>query len=137
MGVHSDSDGNVSTTDPHPLTYAEYQARSAATAVFPKIQISLNGGPLIDAPWLYPLLGLLGEAGELAEKFKKTVRDRDGRLTAEDQGLIQKERGDVMWYLARLAEAGGTTLIDAAAANLAKLESRQARRVRKGSGDTR
>lgn len=119
------------------LSMNDYQEFSRATSVYPTIRISVGDGPLVEAPWLYPLLGLLGEAGELAEKYKKFVRDDHGVMTPARAEAIQGERGDVNWYLARLAEAGQSTLGADAHKNLEKLASRKARGVLGGSGDNR
>jgi len=120
----------------YDLTLNQYQERSKATAVYPRIQISIDGGPLIDAPWLYPLLGLCGEVGEMVEKYKKLLRDAHGEMTEERKHAIREERGDALWYLARLASVD-STLENDAQVNLAKLASRKERGKLKGSGDTR
>lgn len=127
----------MSPRNPDELTFAEYQARSKATAVYPRIQIIIDDGEPLEAPWLYPLLGLCGEVGELSEKFKKLLRDDHGLVTEERSQAIAKERGDPLWYLARLAEAANVDLEDDARLNLAKLESRQKRGALGGSGDNR
>lgn len=121
----------------YDLTLNQYQERSRATAVYPRIQLIIDGSAPVDVPWLYPLLGLLGECGELAEKYKKLIRDDHGVMTPERDQAIAKERGDPMWYLARLSEAAGTTLEDDARLNLAKLHSRGARGKLGGDGDDR
>lgn len=83
------------------------------------------------------LLALMGEAGEIAEKAKKIVRDHDADFTKLDRGDIAKELGDVMWYVAVLANYFGIDLDDVAAKNVAKLQDRKARDVLSGSGDDR
>lgn len=107
----------------------EYQAKSAATAVYP------GGWPAI----FYCTLGLCGESGEVAEKVKKVLRDGSGNFsdatTATD--AIKLELGDVLWYLAQLATELGLTLEEVAEANLQKLQSRQQRGKLGGSGDGR
>lgn len=86
---------------------------------------------------LHLVLGLVGESGEIAEKFKKWVRDLDSDEDRIDRADIAKELGDVLWYLAVLADYLDLSLEDIATANLAKLASRQRRGVLGGSGDYR
>lgn len=82
---------------------------------------------------IYPTLGMMGEAGEVSEKVKKWMRG-DREL---DKAELIKEVGDVMWYIASLADDLGYTLQDVIDANVAKLTSRKERGVVKGSGDNR
>jgi len=86
---------------------------------------------------LHLVLGLAGESGEVAEKFKKWVRDLDSDETRIDRAGIAMELGDVLWYVAVLADYLDLSLEDIAAANLAKLAGRQGRGVLGGSGDNR
>jgi NTP pyrophosphatase (non-canonical NTP hydrolase) len=86
---------------------------------------------------LHLVLGLVGESGEVAEKFKKWVRDLDSDEARIDRADIAKELGDVLWYLAVLADYLDLSLDDIATTNLAKLASRQGRGVLGGSGDNR
>jgi NTP pyrophosphatase (non-canonical NTP hydrolase) len=104
----------------------EYQKWSKKTAIYPKNE-SLP----------YVILGLTNEAGEVAGKYKKCIRDDGGILTEERRNQLIDEAGDVCWYLARLAEELGTTLEDMMQKNHDKLEDRLARNVIKGSGDNR
>ena len=83
------------------------------------------------------LLGLVGETGEVAEKFKKLVRDKDGDLNKLDRDDIIKEFGDILWYLSVLADFLGVPLEEVAEKNIKKLTDRQERGVLKGSGDNR
>src|SRR5215470_1934820 len=76
---------------------------------------------------LHLVLGLVGESGEIAEKFKKWVRDLGSDESLIDRADIAKELGDVLWYLAVLADYLELSLDDIAATNLAKLASRQSR----------
>lgn len=83
----------------------------------------------------YTSLGLAGEAGEIANKVKKILR---GDYAADDiRDDLSKELGDVLWYVAMVAEAFDLSLEDIADANLQKLASRQERGVIQGSGDDR
>jgi NTP pyrophosphatase (non-canonical NTP hydrolase) len=109
------------------VNFSEYQRSSRATAVYPDAGANLT----------YPALGLCGEAGEAAEKVKKAIRDDGGELTEERRAALAVELGDVLWYVAQLATEAGLELDVIAAANLAKLRSRQQRSMLSGSGDTR
>lgn len=83
------------------------------------------------------VLGLSGEAGEVAEKMKKILRDKGGQMTDEDKKEFIKELGDILWYINSTALYLGYTLDDVAQANLDKVLSRKARGVSHGSGDNR
>jgi len=106
---------------------SDYQERSRATAVYPDAGDNL----------LYPTLGLCGEAGEVAEKVKKMVRDDGGVLSPERRAALSKELGDVLWYVAQLATEAELDLDAIAQDNLEKLDSRRRRSVLQGSGDDR
>jgi NTP pyrophosphatase (non-canonical NTP hydrolase) len=86
---------------------------------------------------LHLVLGLAGESGEVAEKFKKWVRDLDSDESRIDRADIAQELGDVLWYVAVLADYLDLSLDDIASGNLAKLAGRRARGVLGGSGDNR
>lgn len=85
----------------------------------------------------YAVLGLCSEAGEVAGKVKKVLRDQDGNFSAEAKAEIASEAQDCLWYLAAIARELGTTLEAMGQANLAKLESRSRRGTLQGSGDNR
>lgn len=82
----------------------------------------------------YMTLGLAGEAGEIANKVKKLIRDED---TPERREAIAAELGDVLWYVAGLATVLGHDLSKLAQANLDKLAARAAKKTLQGSGDDR
>ncbi len=92
-----------------------------------------------DAPdeFMHLVLGLVGEAGEIAENVKKLVRDKNGDLAQLDRDDMAAELGDVLWYAAVLASFLGLSLDDIAQRNLDKLADRQRRAVLGGSGDKR
>lgn len=90
-----------------------------------------------DGSWVYPVLGLGDEVGEVLGKFKKLLRDHDGAANDEYTDAIVKELGDVPWYQARVADAIGKDLGDICQINLDKLASRAARGTIQGSGDDR
>src|SRR5262245_17275296 len=93
------------------MELAEYQALSRRTATYPDAGDNL----------VYPTLGLAGEAGEVAEKVKKLLRDDGGVLTEERRAALAAELGDVLWYVAQVATEAGLELEAVADANLAKL----------------
>jgi NTP pyrophosphatase (non-canonical NTP hydrolase) len=82
-------------------------------------------------------LSIAGEAGEIAEKLKKAIRDDGGKITEERRQALKGEIGDVLWYLSQLSRVLGFRFSEAAQANIKKLEDRAARGVIGGSGDTR
>jgi NTP pyrophosphatase (non-canonical NTP hydrolase) len=105
----------------------QYQDSALKTAIYP------NQG----FDFTYPALGLVGEAGEVADKLKKVIRDNKGVLTDHVRDTVAKELGDVLWYLAVLANELNYDLNTIAEDNLLKLLSRQERGVLSGSGDNR
>jgi len=86
---------------------------------------------------IYPTLGLVGEAGEVAEKVKKVIRDKNGIFDNESKLGIQKELGDVLWYVSNLCTELNFNLEDVALQNLEKLKLRAAKGKISGSGDDR
>ena len=83
------------------------------------------------------ILGLSGEAGEFTDKVKKIVRDKEGKISSEDREELLKELGDVLWYVALVAEYMGVPMEEVAKKNIEKLASRQKRGTLTGSGDNR
>jgi NTP pyrophosphatase (non-canonical NTP hydrolase) len=86
---------------------------------------------------VYPALGLASEAGEVAGKVKKVLRDRGGAFEAEQIEALKDELGDVLWYVAVLAADLGLSLDAIAEGNVAKLASRHERGALGGEGDRR
>jgi NTP pyrophosphatase (non-canonical NTP hydrolase) len=103
-----------------------YQKVALTTAIYPREQAII-----------YPTLGLTGEAGEVANKVKKIIRDgsdsKDEKLVSE----IKAEIGDCLWYIAVLADDFNIKLSDIASANIEKLALRQKNNTIHGSGDDR
>lgn len=97
-----------------------------------------TGSPIAtDHPIVYPTLGLVNEAGEVAGKVKKIFRDRQGVITEADREALTLELGDVLWYLSELSTWLGIRLEDVAERNIAKLADRASRGVLGGDGDLR
>src|SRR5215470_6349179 len=90
-----------------------------------------------DHPIVYPTLGLVNEAGELAGKVKKIFRDKGGLISDADRDALKYELGDVLWYMAQIATELNLTLEEVAQANIEKLASRLERNQIKGEGDYR
>jgi NTP pyrophosphatase (non-canonical NTP hydrolase) len=86
---------------------------------------------------VYPTLGLVNEAGEVAGKIKKIFRDKEGLIGEEDRQALKGELGDVLWYLAQICTELDLTLAEVAEANLEKLFSRLERGTISGEGDIR
>lgn len=86
---------------------------------------------------LYTSLGLCGEAGEVADKIKKAIRDADCIISGTRREEIAKEIGDVLWYVAQLSRDLGYELEEIAQTNVQKLNDRLKRGVIGGSGDNR
>lgn len=87
--------------------------------------------------YTYPALGLTEEAGEVAGKFAKAVRDEHGNISKERREAIKKELGDVCWFVAELCTLLNLSVEEVMEANIAKLSSRKERGVLSGSGDDR
>lgn len=108
------------------LTMNEYQQLALETAIYPE-----------EYNIVYPALGMAGEAGEVADKVKKVIRDCDADFTPVKCEEIAMEIGDVMWYCAVLADRIGYRLDTIGRMNHRKLKSRQERGALSGSGDHR
>ncbi len=103
------------------MNLTDYRLFTRTTAIYPKPQ-ALE----------YLALGLCSEAGEVAGKIKKQIRDGGG-----DNEALSQEIGDVFWYLVRLCDEIGYGPVQILAKNAEKLSSRKERGVLGGSGDTR
>lgn len=106
------------------MQFNDYQEFTRTTAIYPKAQ-ALS----------YLALGLASEAGEVAGKVKKLIRDGNTSMTFE--GDLIAELGDVLWYVARLADEMDVDLFHVAALNRDKLTMRKELGTIRGSGDKR
>ena len=113
------------------MQFSEYQKESRTTALYPRVGNN----------FVYPTLGLVGEAGEIAEKVKKLIRDKQTETPEEvsdaDKAEIAKELGDVLWYLSQVASEFGIEFEAIAQGNIEKLRSRKERSTLHGDGDNR
>jgi NTP pyrophosphatase (non-canonical NTP hydrolase) len=109
------------------MNFKDYQQKSRMTAQFPTI-----GHPVI-----YPTLGLVNEAGEVAGKIKKVFRDKDGQISEETRDALKAELGDVLWYLSQVATELDLSLDEIAEYNIDKLMDRLERGKIRGDGDNR
>lgn len=108
------------------LTLNEYQQIALETAVYPE-----------EYNIIYPALGMAGEAGEVADKVKKVIRDNNSDFSPIKCEEIAMEIGDVLWYCAVLADRIGYRLDTIGRMNNRKLKSRQFRGKLGGNGDDR
>lgn len=116
---------------PEPnYTFKQYQQDTAKTAIYP-----------MDCDLEYLSLGLCSEAGEVAGKVKKMLRDtrfyRDRLLDADIRQALSKEIGDVLWYISEISSALALPLGRVAEENIAKLADRASAGTLKGDGDDR
>ena len=109
------------------MDFKTYQRNSRLTAQYPNL----------GSNYIYPTLGLVGEAGEVAEKIKKVIRDKKGVFDNESKNSLKKELGDVLWYLSNICTEFNFSLDDIAKQNLEKLKVRAAKGKISGSGDDR
>ena len=108
------------------LDFNDYQKIAKTTAIYPD-----------EYKIIYPALGLVGEAGEVANKIKKIARDGEDKMSSDWTQQLASEIGDVLWYCAALASDLSIKLGDIASHNRDKLEARLTRGTLQGSGDNR
>jgi NTP pyrophosphatase (non-canonical NTP hydrolase) len=108
------------------MDFGNYQWRTGHTAVYPT-----------DKALEYLSLGLVSEAGEVAGKVKKIIRDHNSELTPELIEALELELGDVLWYVAQMCSVLKTNMGVVANKNIEKLALRKQANTIKGSGDNR
>ena len=127
MGLKEEAEQWMKERYMSDITATEYQRRAAETAIYPD-----------DKALEYLTLGLAGEAGEIANKAKKLIRDGADREEHHAKlNAIGHEIGDVMWYCAMLAKEVDMNLGRIMEDNLDKLADRKARNRLQGDGDNR
>lgn len=107
------------------MTFDDYQKKALTTAKDKGVEL------------MHRATGLAAEAGEVNGKLNKWLRDTKGDTNKLDKKALASELGDVLWFVATLAETLGYRLEDIARQNIAKLADRNARGVIHGNGDTR
>lgn len=107
--------------------FDEYQDFTDTTDVYPNDKFNIE----------YKALGLIDEAGEVADKIKKIYRDKDGNFNVTDEVEIAKKLGDCLWYISRIAAGIGFELSGIAKLNVDKLSKRKTEGKLHGSGDNR
>ncbi len=113
------------------MDFNQYQKEAIKTDSFG------GKGEITSLGFIIKLLGLAGESGEIADKFKKIYRNNDGKMSSEEKELIVKELGDVLWYLSVISNYLDIPFQEIAEKNIEKIKDRQERNVIKSSGDTR
>ncbi len=111
------------------MNFNYFQIKTRTTAIY-KGKGSFKG-------LQYAVLGLCGESGEVAEKLKKIMRDKDDVISDDDRESLKKELGDILWYIGAVASELGISFSDLAETNVEKVLGRKARNVLGGSGDNR
>lgn len=114
------------------MTFDEYGSKAVTTDLYKGVPKNAGEPAYVDK-----VLGLTGESGEVAEKFKKILRDQKGVISPKDKKELVKELGDILWYINSMAIYLGTTLEKVAGSNLSKVLDRQKRGVTGGKGDNR
>jgi len=110
------------------MTFDEYQQQALKTAH--------NHSDTLMNKTIWAM-GIAGEAGEVIEKWKKIVAYKEGKVSNADLAELKKELGDVVWYIAVLADSLGLSFEEVMQLNVKKLQDRQKRGVIKGKGDNR
>lgn len=123
------------------MTFDDYEQKTQPTVTYPegKFLVQSEAGDLvqINIGMMYCCLKLSGECGEFTEKVGKIIRDKQGAISPQDREQLEKELGDILWYLTRLAVHLDLSLESVAQTNLEKLSSRLERGTLQGSGDDR
>jgi NTP pyrophosphatase (non-canonical NTP hydrolase) len=124
MDIQAEADNWIK--EKYKMDFNKYQETAVETAIYPDTHRIL-----------YPALGMAGEAGEVANKVKKIIRDGPENMPDDWKDQLASEIGDVLWYCAALANDIGMPLSLIAAQNRDKLLERKQKGTISGSGDKR
>lgn len=119
------------------MTSIEYQLKAHSFSNYTQPAVINDPNHIVTVDYVYPALGLAEEAGEVAGKFAKAIRDNGGVIDGERKEAIIKELGDVTWMVAELCTILNVSLEEVMQKNIDKLTSRKERGVIGGSGDDR
>ena len=108
------------------MTFNEYKNEAIKTAIYHQ-----------HYKIIYPALGMCGECGEVAEKIKKVIRDNQGIFDADKTKEIEKELGDVLWYIANICNDLNIDFDNVAQNNVNKINARVQNNTLHGNGDNR
>lgn len=114
---------------------SDFQGATEVFAAYPRKIIVRKSRASLN--WLYPVMLLTEEAGEVEGKFAKALRDDGGIITEERKKEIKKELGDVLWAVSQICNELSFAIEDIMEKNIEKLKDRRARGVISGSGDNR
>lgn len=108
------------------MTFNEYKREAIRTAIYPH-----------NYKIIYPALGMCGECGEVVEKIKKVIRDNQGIFDTDKTKEIEKELGDVLWYIANICNDLNIDFDNVAQNNINKINARLQNNTLHGKGDNR
>lgn len=108
------------------MTFNEYKSEAIRTAIYPQ-----------NYKIIYPALGMCGECGEVVEKIKKVIRDNQGIFDTDKTKEIEKELGDVLWYIANICNDLNIDFDNVAQNNINKVNARLQNNTLHGKGDNR
>lgn len=108
------------------MTFNEYKSEAIRTAIYPQ-----------NYKIIYPALGMCGECGEVVEKIKKVIRDNQGIFDTDKTKEIEKELGDVLWYIANICNDLNINFDNVAQNNINKVNARLQNNTLHGKGDNR
>lgn len=113
------------------MTFDEYQKQALTTDSYG------GSGEITSMGFITKILGLVGESGELAEKFKKIYRNNNGVMSPEEKDAVIRELGDILWYIGTISRYLNVSMEEVASTNIQKVLDRKERGAIKSAGDYR